>query len=128
MRRKYYIKKRPNNSLFSQHTGIDSVKVENGLGCVVTRQKTTNGGQSITLYAYLCYTDFKGTINSNVKISQTCGITNCVHLDHLQASYHPSKKDIEHIETYLKIDGIEHTAHTLRVPLNLFKEYLKTLK
>lgn len=128
MKRKYIIKHRANNNEFSQHTGIESVNVENDLGCVVTRQKTTQKGTSITLYAYMCYIDFKGKINTGVKISQTCGILNCVQRDHLLATYTPSENDIEHISNYLKIDGKEHTAHVLKVPLSLFKEYLKTPK
>lgn len=128
MKKRYYIKHSPKASLFSQHTGIPTVNIENGLGCTVVAQKTIANGISITLYAYLLYSDFKGKINTGVKISHTCNIGNCVQLDHLIATYTPSKKDIEYINSYLKLDGIEHLAHVLRVPLPAFRQYLKTPK
>lgn len=128
MKKRYYIKSSPNSGLFSQHTGILTVNVKNGLGCTVVRQETINGGQSITLYAYLHYINFNGKINPAVKISHTCGIENCVNGDHIIATYSPTKKDIDYINTYFSADGTDALAHMLNVPLPVFKAYLKSVK
>lgn len=114
------------NNEFSVLTGILAIEVLNTDKCLVTKALSISGGTPIQRYAYYLYTNTPP--NKHIKISASCGILNCVRKDHLIAKYQPTKKDIDYISTYLKIDGIEQLSKVLKVPSNLLTDYLSSSK
>lgn len=126
MKKKYRIKNRVNNNAFSALTGIEAIEVVNPNCCLVVKQLSANGGIPITKYAYCIYYNYPTSLN--ITVSHTCDIENCVRQDHLIATYRPSKKDLEHIDMYKNIDDMKTIAEYLKVPLDLFRPFWKTLK
>lgn len=130
MKIKYRIKKNPNSSLFSRLTGIDSTIVKNANNCLVVKKNTANGGISITTYAHVAYLNglHDRKINPRIKSHTTCGILNCVQEGHIVSTYNPTQKESEYIQTYIKTDTDKSLAHSLNVPLPIFRQYLKNLR
>lgn len=122
MKKNLRIKNMAKNNEFSVLTGILAIEVLNTQKCLVTKILSASKGVPIQKYAYHLYT--KSLPHRYIKISSTCGILNCVKKDHLIAKYEPTKKDIDYISTYLKIDGIEQLSSVLKVPTNILEDYL----
>lgn len=64
--------------------------------------------------------------NSKIKTTNTCGVLNCINIDHITATYHPSQKDIQHMQDHLRTNGVKSQAHQLQVPEQLLQNYLDT--
>lgn len=96
-----------------------------GSNCLITKHNTISGNISVQRYAHSKYF-FYPLNNSKVKVKSTCGVLNCVNKNHLIAEYKPTKKDIEYINTYIKVDGIEIMSHRLEIPIHILTEFIKT--
>lgn len=126
MKKKYRIKKRANNNEFSKLTGIEAFEMLGGNNCLITKYAFfTKTRSTIQSYAYSLYSGFNKRINPNVKVTATCGATNCVKKAHLKATYEPTKKEADYIAASLNIDSPEQTASVLNVPLKIFTSYQK---
>lgn len=118
---------------FSKLSGIDSYENLGGSNCVITRTPTLTRKSFLykqipaPKYAYYIYNGIHDN-NGDIRVKTTCGVDNCVTRDHLIATYFPKKTDIEYIDQYLKIDGIEVLVHTLKVPIDLLEKYLAKKK
>ncbi len=133
MKRKYKIKQLDRSTEFSKLSGIDSYENHGGFNCAITRALTFSKKEFSYIkipapkYAYYIYNGIHDN-NGDIRVKTTCGVQNCVTKDHLIPEYFPNKKDIEYINTYLKIDGIEVIAHNLKVPIDLLENYLAKKK
>lgn len=122
MKRKYRLKKTAKNP-FTALCGKRAFELFGGTNCLVTESVTTTGSMDIKKYAYFLYLDFKNQ-NKDIRVTSTCGVANCVKKDHLVAEYSPSKADLEYINTYKDVDGIEVLAHNMKVPVDLLTKFL----
>ncbi len=128
MKRKYRLKKRADNDYTAQ-TGKEAYTLHGGSACVVAVYKMF-GNLTCQQYAYYIFNlkDLNLPFNTKIKVSSTCGATNCVNRDHLVAVYKPSKENQQYITDYLKTDGISVIAHNLQVSKELLQTYLDISK
>jgi len=115
------------NTPFTALTGIETFIVHNDNECHITKA-LTHKDHPIQSHAYGLYSGIypKYKYNHKIKVTNTCGVKNCVKQDHLQAVYHPSKDDIERLTTYLRFSTIESLAHQLDVTPQLLQQYIDT--
>ncbi len=124
--KKNRIKNRKNSSEFSKLTGVESFILEGGSNCIITSSSNLSGFISETpRYAYYYYNDKKPLSWTCIKVSTTCGVKNCVKKEHLVPFYLPDENDKDHIDNYLEEIGILNMAEALKVPVELFIDYLE---
>lgn len=124
MRKKYRIKQNKSASEFTKLTGIETWNVYGDNQCILVKSThITPKRLPSPKYAYYVYNLCLNT-SHDVYVSTSCGVKNCVKKEHLQPKYKPTVKDQEYIKTYLKIDGIELLSKNLKVPIELFTEYI----
>lgn len=123
--------KKNGDNPYSRATGFRAHTLKGGTGCTVSAYDSVFGNKhKVQPYAYYIFNikPICGTFNKYIKVTSSCGATNCVNLDHLIAVYSPTKKDQQYIKDYLHIDGIENMAHRLNIPVSLLEQYLTTSK
>lgn len=125
-KKKDRIKSRKNSSEFSKLTGVESFIMEGGSDCIITSSSHLSGFISETpRYAYYYYNDKKPLSWTCIKVSTTCGVKNCVKKEHLVPFYIPDENDKDHIDNYLEEIGIFKMAQALKVPIDLFRNYIE---
>jgi hypothetical protein len=122
MKLKYRLKKYADNE-FTAITGILAIQMRGGSNCLICNIIKTKD-VPIQKYAYFQYNKLYKPYPP-IKLSTTCNVSNCVNKDHLIATYHPTKENIQYINTYLHVDGIEQLAFNLKIPVTLLSAYLK---
>lgn len=123
MKKKYRIKKTAKN-IFTALSGKDAFQMFGGSNCLIVKNLTVSGKQNVQRYAYSLYQEETYILNKFIKITCTCGVANCIKKEHLIAEYIPSKEEIEYINTYKDVDGIEVLAHNIKVPVELLTKFL----
>lgn len=122
-RRKYKLKATGKDA-FQKKTGIKTILLTGGSDCLIIGRKKYKNAYSNQLHAYCVYSG--KPINSRIKVTNTCGVTQCVKEEHLIPCYKPTKDDIEYIRAN-KMMGSDYLSHVLNIPKNLFESYLQSL-
>ena len=113
MKKTYRIKKHAKNA-FEAETGLKTITLSGLHNCIITENKT-HKGVPIHNISYMVKNDLK-IYNKGLTIATSCGINQCVHPDHLEIQkYTVTTQELEYINDYLKIDGIEAVSKKIGI-------------
>jgi hypothetical protein len=126
MRAKQRLKKTGDNE-YTRATGNRAYTLKGGSNCVVSAIDSVYSNKyKVQPHAYYIFNhkDIDLPFNPHIKITTTCGATNCVNRDHLIATYKPSKEDREYLKDWYKPANHDDMAQKLSVLPSLLSQYL----
>lgn len=119
-----YQRRKHANNPFTAKTGEIAIYMVGGSNCLISKLKSLFD-YPIQRYAYHLYNDsIQYLHNSSIKVTSSCSVNNCVHPDHLKATYKPSKTDLAYIKQNAPHTDKDQLAHMLSVSPALLTPFL----
>lgn len=120
MKKKYRLKYSAKDE-YQKAVGVKTIQLRGSCDCLIINRLKYKDTYTNQQHAYSVYNNTP--INKAIKVTNTCGIEQCIKKEHLVAKYHPTKDDIEYIKLN-KMMGIDYLSHVLKIPEDLLQEFL----
>ena len=111
---------------YTRITGNLALQMQGGSNCLITKALVYKGipNQRVVYCVENNVPSFMD--NCKIKTITTCNVQNCINIDHIRATYQPTKDDVQYITDNLRLNGLEHQAHIMKIPPQLLQNYLDT--
>lgn len=109
---------------YQKATGVKTIQLRGNCDCLIINRLKYKEKYTNQQHAYSIFNGI--TFNPDIKVTNTCGIVQCIKKEHLLAVYKPNKEDAQYIKDNRSMYSIEELAFFVKTPVQLLQDYLNS--